>query len=94
MIELHIYLEPHDGKEAELETVYREEFAPAIQGQDGFQRTVLVKKRDALRGYQIDIAFDSEAQRLKWVESAEHTAIWPKIATLCQQISWCGFDGV
>lgn len=94
MIELHIYLEPYGGKEKELESLYWEKYVPGIQIQEGFQRTTLLKKRDALREYQIDIAFDSEELRLKWVASKEHTEIWPKMSALCQRISWTGFDTV
>jgi heme-degrading monooxygenase HmoA len=94
MIELHIYLEPHDGREKDLETLYFNEYVPGIKIQEGFQRTTLLKNRDALRKHQIDITFDSEELRLKWVDSKEHTEVWPKIAALCQRVSWAGFDTV
>ena len=94
MIELHIYLEPHDGKEEELTALYAKEYIPGIKKQAGFQRTTLLKKRDALREYQINITFESEDLRIKWVESSEHTEIWPKIVALCQNISWTGFDTI
>ena len=92
MIELHIYLEPLPGQEADLEKIYHQEYVPGIKVQPGFRRTILLKKRDALREYQIDIAFDSEELRLKWVDSQEHVEIWPKVAALCQRVSWAGFD--
>ena len=85
MIELHIYMEPHAGKESELEDQYRKEYVPGIKIQQGFRRTTLLKSRDALRKYQINITFDSEELRLKWVASKEHTKIWPKMAALCQR---------
>jgi len=94
MIELHIYLEPHDGKEKELENLYLKEYVEGIKNQQGFRRTTLLKKRDALREYQINIEFDSEDLRMKWVESKEHTEIWPKVAALCQRVFWAGFDTV
>ena len=94
MIEFHIYLEPFGGKEKELESLYWDEYVPGISIQDGFQRTTLIKKRDALREYQLDITFDSEELRLKWVDSREHQAVWPRIASLCSRASWCGFDTV
>ena len=94
MIELHIYLEPHGGKEKELESTYWNEYIPAISKQDGFQRSTLLKKRDALREYQINITFDTEELRLKWVDSREHGEVWPKIAGLCSRVSWSGFDTV
>jgi len=94
MIELHIFLEPHDGKEGELESLYWKEYVPGIKIQEGFQRTTLLKKRDALREFQIHITFGSEELRLKWVDSKEHTEVWPKMAALCQRVSWTGFDTV
>jgi heme-degrading monooxygenase HmoA len=94
MIELHIYLEPHDGKESDLESLYWSGYVPGIKIQEGFQRSTLLKKRDALRAYQINITFDSEALRLKWVDSQEHQEVWPKVAALCGQITWTGFDTV
>jgi heme-degrading monooxygenase HmoA len=94
MIELHIFLEPKEGNEKELESLYWKEYFPGIEVQEGFHRTTLLKKRDALREYQINIAFSSEDLRLKWVDSKEHTEVWPKVAALCQRISWVGFDTV
>ncbi len=94
MIELHIYPEPFDGKENELESTYWNEYVPGISIQEGFCRTTLIKKRDALREYQINITFDSEELRLKWVNSKEHQEVWPKIASLCARISWSGFDTI
>lgn len=92
MIELHIFLEPFEGKEKDLESIYWKEYVPGISIQKGFQRTTLLKKRDALREYQIHISFESEALRLQWVNSKEHTSVWPKVAGLCQRVSWTGFD--
>lgn len=94
MIELHIHLEPFAGKEGELESAFRDAFVPAISVQQGFRRVALLKARDALRRYQIHLAFDSEELRLKWVASREHQEAFPRIAALCQQVSWSGFDVV
>ncbi|MEJ2170579.1 MAG: antibiotic biosynthesis monooxygenase [Desulfobacterales bacterium] len=92
MIELHIYLEPVAGMEAQLESAFREAFVPAISVQEGFRRVALLKLRDALRKYRIELAFDSEDLRMKWVDSKEHQEAFPKIAALCQRVSWAGFD--
>jgi hypothetical protein len=94
MIELHIYLEPFAGKESQLESVFREAFVPAISVQQGFKRVALLKARDALRQYRIELAFDNEELRLKWVASLEHQAAFPRVAALCQQVTWAGFDVV
>lgn len=92
MIELYIYLEPNAGMEAQLESVFRDSFVPAISIQEGFRRVALIKARDALRQYQIVLAFDSEDLRMKWVDSKEHQEAFPKVAALCQRVSWAGFD--
>jgi heme-degrading monooxygenase HmoA len=94
MIELHICLEPFAGKESELESVFRDTFIPAISVQKGFRRVALLKVRDALRLYRIELAFDTEKLRLDWVASPEHQQAFPKLAALCQQVSWAGFDVV
>ena len=94
MIELHISLEPFAGSEARLEQVFREAFVPAISIQEGFRRVALLKVRDAMRQYRIELAFDNEELRLKWVASPEHQAAFPRIAALCQQITWAGLDVV
>jgi len=92
MIELYIYLEPNAGMEAQLESVFRDSFVPAISVQEGFRRVALIKSRDALRHYRIVLAFDSEDLRMKWVDSKEHQEAFPKVVALCQRVSWAGFD--
>ncbi len=92
MMEMHITLEPFAGKEAELESTFRDAFVPAISIQKGFRRVALLKVRDALRDYRIELAFESEDLRLKWVSSAEHQAAFPRVAALCQRVSWAGFN--
>jgi len=94
MIELHIHMEPLDDKEKQFVALYKSEYVPGISIQKGFRRTTLLKKRDAPREYQIDIAFDTEERRLQWVASREHEATWPKLSALCRSFSCVGFDTV
>ena len=92
MIELHIFLEPVSGNEEKLEAAFREAFVPAISVQEGFRRVAMLKVKDAMRKYQIDLAFETEELRLKWVASKEHQDAFPKLAVLCQQVTWAGYD--
>ncbi len=92
MIELHIYVEPYEGKEKNLEAVFKKEFVPAISVQKGFEKVTLLKRRDNSREYLIVLAFETEEHRLKWVESKEHQIVWPKIVEQCTRISSSGFD--
>ena len=92
MIALQIYLEPFAGKDEELERKFKDVFVPAISVQKGFIRVSLLKSRDALREYRIELVFESEDLRLQWVASKEHQEAFPQIAVLCQRVSWSGFD--
>ena len=40
----------------------------------------------------IDIYFETETDRLRWVASADHDAAWPRVEGLAQQICWAGYD--
>ncbi len=50
--------------------------------------------RGALRRYRIELVFESEELRLQWVASREHQEAFPRIAALCQRVSWSGFEVV
>ena len=102
MITLHIYLRVKAGHEASLERLYKETYVPAITVQRGFQSTTLLRSfgpemtvaiqasRDW--NYEIDIVFDTEKNRQAWAAGPEHTAAWPKVVELCDEITWQGFD--
>lgn len=94
MIELHIHLEPMSGKEEALEGAFRDAFLPAVSRQEGFRRATLLKKSNALREYEIDLCFDSEELRLKWVASDAHQEAFPKITAVCQRLWHEGFEHV
>ncbi len=92
MIELQINLEALPGKEEKLEKVFDTVFVPAISVQKGFKSVSLLKQSNTMRGYQIQLRFDTEEQRLAWVASDEHQKAFPKVAELCGMVSWLGFD--
>lgn len=105
MIELHIYLRVTPGKQADLERTYREAYVPAITIQEGFRGTTLLMPYDprtaagigaqaSQADYEINITFDTEAQRMAWATGPEHVECWPKVEALCEGITWEGFDVV
>ncbi len=105
MIELHIFLTAKQGAHAEIERTYRERYVPAIVVQKGFRSTTLLKPYGANTSggiganvspfdYEIDIAFDSEADRAAWATGPEHVDCWPRMEALCDRIEWEGFDVV
>lgn len=94
MIALEIYLDAHEGKEKDLEKAYLTYFAPAIKTMEGYKNVVMLKKSIALREYEINLFFETEELRMKWVASDEHQKAFPKIAECCARVSWVGFDVV
>jgi len=103
MIALHIYLKAKPGQREAIERCYREDYVPAITIQQGFRSTTLLRPYDPATAqrigavtaefdYEIDIAFDTEDQRMRWALGPEHQVCWPKMEALCERIVWEGFD--
>ena len=91
-IQLHIYIETKPGKGKKLEKLYRDAYVPAIKVQKGFLSTRLLRHYESSTMYEIDIAFETEAQRATWAVSKEHQDAWPKIEAVGAKITWQGFD--
>lgn len=92
MVTLHIYLTTRPDQGDALEELYRTVYVPAIMKQDGFRATALMRAYDSRTQYEIDIAFETEAQRQTWAESADHADTWPRIVALCTDVGAQGFD--
>ena len=92
MVGLQIYLTVTNGKEGDLENAFKTAFAPAIKKQEGFKTVFMLKSTAAIRTYQINLYFESEDLRKKWVASDDHQAAWPKIAAACDNASWLLWD--
>jgi heme-degrading monooxygenase HmoA len=88
MITLQIYLTAYEGKEKELENAYLNFFRPAIKKQEGYKNIVMLKDDSQMRTYELNLFFETEALRQKWVASDDHQAAWPKIAACCSNASW------
>ena len=104
MITLHIYLRVRAGHEAELERAYRDVYVPAITPQHGFRSTALLRTYGVTQSaeiagqrdwpYEIVIVFDGEEERRVWAGGAAHAAAWPQVESLCDEITWQGFEVV
>ena len=42
--------------------------------------------------YQIQISFDTEENRRKWVASDQHKIAWPSASGLAKEFKWRGYD--
>jgi heme-degrading monooxygenase HmoA len=83
-IQLHVELDVVPGREAEMQKNFHSIFHEAIRRQPGFVEVKLLRLRKPLEGpspapYRLEISFQSEEDRLKWVASAAHQQAWPSI---------------
>ncbi|MGH2460533.1 MAG: antibiotic biosynthesis monooxygenase family protein [Chloroflexota bacterium] len=92
MMTLQIYLTTKPGQGAALENLYHQAYVPAITKQVGFRSTTLLRAYESETRYEIDITFETEAQRQAWADGAEHAETWPRIVALCTEVSAQGFD--
>jgi heme-degrading monooxygenase HmoA len=92
MIQLKIDLSVRAGNESKLEQTFREVFIPAISVQEGFDRVALLRQADSESKYMIQLSFETEEQRRRWVASDEHQNAYPKISALCAQTEAVRYD--
>ena len=87
-VQLHcdLSIDPERAAEAEhyFETVYR----PAAMRFEGYVDLQLLRLQSVLAGqapegmnYRFSITYESEALRMKWVESDVHQDVWPTLQT-------------
>ena len=105
MIQLQIYFTIADEASAAFEAMFAEEYVPALKKQKGYQNATLLRifppavaqEIDAAEtdfNYQMELSFDTEADRRRWVASPEHTVLWPRAQGMAQQVAWRGYDVV
>jgi len=92
MITLHITMQARPGQDAGVVRVFTEAYTPAIREQKGFRRAMLLREHERRDRFGIDIYFDTEEDRLRWVASPEHIAAWPLVEAVAQQICWTGYE--
>jgi heme-degrading monooxygenase HmoA len=86
-----VELDVTPGAEEQLASDYRERFAPAISAQPGFRAVRLFRPRAGSR-WLLLIEFDSEEERLAWVATPVHQAVWPALARSCTSASGTDFE--
>jgi antibiotic biosynthesis monooxygenase (ABM) superfamily enzyme len=90
-------------RSAEFEKMFAESYVPAMRKQQGYQRSTLLRlyATDVANeimaaptefNYQMELVFDTEENRQKWVASAEHTKAWPEASGMARKFAWRGFD--
>jgi mannose-6-phosphate isomerase-like protein (cupin superfamily) len=89
---------------AAFEKMYKTIYVPALRKQVGYLESklirifppVLEKKIEGeptTYNYQLQLSFDTEANRQKWVASKEHVGTaWPAAVKLAKSYKWRGYD--
>ena len=93
-----------DKENAEaFEKMYYSIYVPAMVVQDGYLSSKLlrlfpddlakeIQAEPTTYNYQIQISFDTEENRKKWVASDQHQIAWPAASGLAKEFKWRGYD--
>ena len=92
MITFEIKLKVKEGKAASVKKQFNERFAPAIGHQSGFYNALLLEQFKDKKDYMMLLFFDTEEQRVDWINSSEHDPAWESIAELCSSFTAKGYD--
>ncbi|MGY3214358.1 cupin domain-containing protein [Mucilaginibacter sp. HD30] len=89
---------------AAFEKMYTNIYVPAMRKQVGYLESKLIRiyaeaTEKKIGGettdysYQLQLSFDTEANRMKWVASKEHVGTaWPAAVALAKTYKWRGYD--
>jgi mannose-6-phosphate isomerase-like protein (cupin superfamily)/heme-degrading monooxygenase HmoA len=86
-----------------FENMYTSVYVPAMMVQQGYLESKLLRifpeaVEKEIEGelttynYQLQISFDTEEARRKWVASEQHKAAWPAASKLAKSYKWRGYD--
>jgi mannose-6-phosphate isomerase-like protein (cupin superfamily) len=86
-----------------FEKMYQSIYVPAMTVQQGYVGSKLLRlfpetaakeisAEPTNYNYQIQISFDTEENRKKWVASKEHQIAWPAASGLAKEFKWRGYD--
>lgn len=96
------FIVPKENAEA-FEKMYYSIYVPAMTVQQGYLSSKLLRlfSEDVAKtiqaeptnyNYQIQISFDTEENRRKWVGSEQHKIAWPAASGLAKEFKWRGYD--
>ena len=102
---LQIYFQVAAERAAEFEMMFSRSYVPAMRKQQGYLRSSLlrlftpevaqeIEASPTEFNYQMELVFDTEENRRKWVASKEHAQAWPQASDMAEKFAWRGFDVV
>lgn len=88
---------------AAFEKMYYSIYVPAMTVQQGYLSSKLlrlfsddmaktIQAEPTTYNYQVQISFDTEENRRKWVASEQHKIAWPAASGLAKEFKWRGYD--
>jgi mannose-6-phosphate isomerase-like protein (cupin superfamily)/heme-degrading monooxygenase HmoA len=100
-LQMDFLVEPENAET--FEKMYYSIYVPAMIVQDGYLSSKLLRlfSEEVAKGiqaepteynYQIQIEFDTEENRRKWVASEQHQIAWPAASGLAKKFKWRGYD--
>ena len=103
MMVLQIYFAIAPEQADAFQALYLNQYVPALQQQPGYQGSRLlrlfpdqvaaeIEASPTEFNYQMELAFDTEEQRRRWVASTEHGVVWPLAAGMARTVAWRGYD--
>ena len=86
-----------------FEKMYYSTYVPAMRVQQGYlgskclrmfpeELSKEIQAEPSTYNYQIQISFDTEENRRKWVKSSQHQVAWPAASGLAKEFKWRGYD--
>jgi mannose-6-phosphate isomerase-like protein (cupin superfamily)/heme-degrading monooxygenase HmoA len=86
-----------------FEKMYYSIYVPAMTVQEGYLSSKLlrlfpenlsqeIEAEPTTHNYQIQISFNTEENRRKWVASDQHQIAWPAASNLAKEYKWRGYD--
>lgn len=96
------FIVPKNNAEA-FEKMYYSIYVPAMTVQEGYISSKLlrlypndlagrIQAEPSTYNYQIQISFDTEENRMKWVNSDQHQIAWPAASGIAEKYKWRGYD--
>lgn len=96
------FVVPKENAEA-FEKMYHSIYVPAMTVQQGYVGSKLlrlfpedvaktIQAEPTTYNYSIQISFDTEENRRKWVASPQHQIAWPAASSLAKEFKWRGYD--
>lgn len=96
------FVVPKESAEA-FEKMYYSIYVPAMTVQEGYLGSKClrifpeniqkeIQAEPTNYNYQIQISFDTEEHRRKWVASPQHQIAWPAASGLAKEFKWRGYD--